>query len=145
MWQRLQEWYGARLIESYGEDIPADWAKVIDGIDNDAVKKGLSRIRTRYVQHPPTLPQFEQVMQPDTSAPRGPSATERLCRHVMRHYGGRLTAKQIRGPWTYIGSPTGEHGGVVIDPDGDHPGYRVMLADTDIPDFKPEQPTLSLV
>lgn len=145
-WQRLTDWYGARLAESYGKVMPADWAKVIDATDNDTVKRGLSLIRSRYVQHPPTLPQFDQAMRPpEGTTTSGPNPAERLCAHVMRHYGGRLTEKQTRGPWTYIGTPGGEISGVVIDGDVDHAGYRVMLADLEAPDFTPQPPLLRLV
>ena len=61
----------------------------------------------------------------------------------MRRVGHRLTPQQVRGPWTFIGNRfdapnaqgqmTRDHGieisGVIIDPDGDVPGHRVMVAD----------------
>lgn len=144
VWQRLVEWYGTRLIEQYGEAPPEDWCRCIDSIDNDEVKHGLSLIRTRYIQHPPTLPQFEQAMRREVAS-SGPSPAERLCDHVTLHYGRRLSAKQLRGPWTYIGSETGAISGVVIGADGDYCGYRVMLADLNAPDLAPQPPPLRLV
>lgn len=56
----------------------------------------------------------------------------RLCTFVMREYGNRLTTKQLRGPWTYIGTYSGEISGVVIPADGTRTGYRVMLADMEL-------------
>jgi hypothetical protein len=58
----------------------------------------------------------------------------------MRLYGRRLTPKQIRDPWTYIGTPNGEISGVVIASDGDRPGFRVMLVDLGLPEFPPVPP-----
>ena len=133
LWQRLIEWYGTRIIEQYGAQPPDDWCQVIDEADNDTVKRGLSVIRSRYVQHPPTYPQFEQAFRPGVTAPTGPGPADRLCAHIMRTFGARLTAKQVRGPWTYIGTPAGEISGVVIDADGVSAGYRVMLADIEAP------------
>lgn len=60
---------------------------------------------------------------------------EKLCAFVIARYGRRLSATQLRGPWTYIGSRTGEISGLVIDPDGEHAGFRVMLADMDAPQY----------
>jgi hypothetical protein len=132
VWQRLTEWYGVRLAESYGATIPADWAEVVNDVDNDTVKRGLAIIRARYVQHPPTLPQFDQAMRPLGNMQKlGPSPSERLCAHIMKQHGDKLTLRQRARPWTYIGTPAGEISGVVIDADGTAPGYRVMLADID--------------
>jgi hypothetical protein len=135
VWQRLIEWYGTRIIEQYGESPPDDWCSVVDDADNEAVKRALSIIRSRYVQHPPTFPQFEQAFRPTSAPVVGPGPADRLCLYVMRTFGSTLTPKQIREPWTYIGSQNGEIGGVVIPADEDKPSYRVMLADIDAPNW----------
>lgn len=135
VWQRLIEWYGARIVEQYGESPPDDWRDVIDAADNDTVKRGLGLIRTRYVQHPPTLPQFDQAMQPQVVA-KGPTAGVRLVAFAVREYGRRMTPRQISQPWTHIGGAGGtDSTGLVIPADGDSPGYRIMLADIDAPTF----------
>lgn len=59
---------------------------------------------------------------------------ERLCDFIICEYGRRLTVKQLRGPWTYIGTENGEISGVVIAADGASTGYRVMLADMALAD-----------
>jgi hypothetical protein len=129
LWQRLIEWYGTRIVEQYGAAPPADWCCIVDELDNTAVKRGLSIIRARHIQHPPTLPEFDQAMRPkQDSAPQGPNPAERLCAYVLKTYRSNLTAKQIRVPWTYLGNGEGITG-VVVPADGDRPGYRVMLAD----------------
>jgi len=128
-WQRLTEWYGVRLAESYGTVMPKDWAEVVDRTDNDTVLRGLSIVRHRYLQHPPTLPQFEQAMEPPATLATGPNPAEQLCAYVMRTLGPRLTRTQLQSAWTYIGSVRGEISGVVVPADGDAPGYRVTLED----------------
>jgi len=146
VWQRLVEWYGTRLVEQYGESPPEDWCETIDGADNEAVKRALTSIRSKYINHPPTFPQFAESIAPVRAPSSGglsKNTCERLSDFVLQHYGSGLTPKQLRGPWTYVGRTfdaedlskklTKDHGyeitGVVIDPDGDKPGFRVMVAD----------------
>ena len=135
MWLRLTEWYGARVIDQYGADPPEDWCDVIDHLDNDQVKRGLSLLRSRYVQHPPTLPQFEAVMRPPPVPTGEPSPAEKLCAHATKVYGARMTPKQLRGPWTYLHDQDGQICGVAIDSDGVSAGYRVMVADIGLPNW----------
>ena len=129
MWTRLVEWYGARLIEQYGDSPPADWRRIIDNTDHETIKRGLSIIRNRYLDHPPTLPQFEQAMRPAAMVNQGPSPGDVLCAYVMKTHGSRLTAKQLRESWTYFGSAAGEISGVSIPADGDSAAVRVTLLD----------------
>jgi len=129
VWQRLEEWYGARLLESYGKDMPHDWSRLVDSTDNDTVKRGLAIIRSRYFDHPPTFPQFEQALRPAAMVNQGPSPGDILCAFVMKTYGSRLTAKQIRETWTYFGTPAGEITGVIVPADGDSPSMRVTMLD----------------
>lgn len=75
---------------------------------------------------------------------REQNPAEKLCEFVTREYGRRLTPRQLRGPWTYIGTYNGEISGVVIAPDGESPGRRVMLIDLGLPAFPPDQPELEL-
>jgi hypothetical protein len=65
---------------------------------------------------------------------------EKLCAFVMREYGRRLTPKQIRDPWTYIGTYNGEISGVVSPADGASSGYRVMLVDMELHAGRPDEP-----
>lgn len=86
----------------------------------------------------PTVGKIWKIHRGDSHSPsasHGPAQNpaERLCEHVMRIFGARLTATQIRTPWTYIGSPSGEITGVVIPEDGERPGYRVMLGEIGAP------------
>jgi hypothetical protein len=144
VWQRLVEWYGTRLIEQYGESPPEDWCEAVDTVDNEAVKRGLASIRSKYIAHPPTFPQFSEAFAPPRSfGSQTKNTCELLTAFVMRTHGDRLTPRQIRGPWMYIGRTfdaedgakkvTKDHGyeitGVIIDQDGDSDGLRVMVAD----------------
>jgi len=156
LWQRLIEWYGTRIIEQYGDAPPEDWSAVIDGVDNDQVKRGLGIIRSKHAAHPPTFPQFAEAMTPPKveQGPRVTTIEERLCKFAAYNYWDMLTAKQRRGPWTYIGkffAATGmdgktheNHGvqttGVVIDADGDSPGYRIMVNDMTISELDWDHP-----
>lgn len=128
VWQRFMEWYGARFADQYGEIPSADWCQAIDEATNDEVKLALSKSRMQYLQYPPTLPQFEQLLKP-ARVLTGPSMADRLCHFAMRQLGASLTPTQIREPWTYLGSPNEGITGVVIPADGDAPSHRVMVAD----------------
>lgn len=132
-WLRMIEWYGVRMAEQFGDEPPEDWCRLIDESDNAAVKRALSIIRAQYVQHPPTLPQLDAALRPPIRV-TGPSTADKLCAYVMRTRGHRLTARQIRTPWHYLGTMEGEITGVVIDADGEHPGFRVTVADMAAPD-----------
>jgi hypothetical protein len=126
----MREWYGVRVVEQYGETPPDDWRRIVDSTDNEAVKRGLSIIRSRYFDHPPTFPQFEQAMRPATMVSQGPSPGDLLCAYVMKTYGARLTPKQIREPWTYFHSNNGpEISGVWIPADGESASVRVTMLD----------------
>ena len=93
LWQRLSEWYGSRITDQYGQTPPPDWCAVVDRSDNDAVKRALSIIRQHYLEHPPTLPQFEKAFAPPLigRVEAGPTIQERLCEFVMAHHGRKLT------------------------------------------------------
>jgi hypothetical protein len=104
------------------------------------------RIGARPSTLPTTLPQFEDAIKPvqQSSGPVGPSTQERLTEFVLRNR--RLSPTQVRMPWTFLGitfaapGPDGKHRanhgveitGVVIPADGEHPSYRVMVADMDL-------------
>ena len=145
LWQRLSEWYGSRITDQYGKTPPADWCAVVDRSDNDAVKRALSIIRQHYLEHPPTLPQFEKAFAPPLigRVEAGPTIQERLCEFVMATHGRKLTQRQIRVPWDYrykrvrwvdnIGRNRDEFAecvGVDVPAGGaEHPGLRVTVED----------------
>lgn len=145
VWQRLIEWYGVRFAEQYGHEPTEDWCDVVDRTDNAQVARGMNLMRVKYIQHPPTFPQFAEAMSP-VMPEKGPHLTtveERLAAFVVARYWSRLTERQQRGPWTYTGrffdSPGVDgklrenHGteitGVLIEADGDHPALRVNVLD----------------
>lgn len=121
----MVEWYGARVAEQYGTEPPVDWCKAIDAADDTTVQRGLSLIKSRHIDHPPTLPQFEACMRrPESSANNGPREVDQLCAFVMAHFGARLTALQIRTSWTYSRDKTGELV-VIVPADGESSELRI--------------------
>lgn len=144
VWDRLSQWYGARLAEQYGDTPPPDWCEVIDDADNDTVKLVLAQIREKHTTHPPTFPEFDALFakaKRPVAASTGPTIKEQLADFVLKHRA--LTREQLRMPWTFLGrqfdapGPDGkmrhnwgvEITGVVVPADGDALGYRVMVAD----------------
>jgi hypothetical protein len=125
VWTRMREWYGVRVVDQYGETPPPDWCKAVDQADDRTVQRGLSLIRSRYVEHPPTLPQFEKVMQPpEGSGVRGPNEAVQLCEYVMKTRGNALTPLQVRTSWTYARDKMGELV-VTVPADGAFPAISV--------------------
>lgn len=125
LWERLGQWYGARLAEQYGSEPPQDWCEVVDAADNDTVTRVLGEIRNTHTTHPPTFPEFHKLFARARHArAAGPSAVDVLEEHLQRR---SLTFKQGR-QLTYIGTP-GQITGVVVPDDGDTPGFKLMLAD----------------
>ena len=55
------------------------------------------------------------------------TSPEEICNYVLRHYGERLTARQVRSPWTYLSTAAGNVSGVVIPADGEATGLRVLV------------------
>lgn len=136
-WKRLTDWYGARLVEQYGEEPPDDWCAAIDKASDRQVLDALTAIRSQHVQFPPSLPQLEQLLRPKYQAGPKKSPQEQLCEWVVANRA--LTPAQLRAVWTwlYTGSPYAGSTdfaivGVVIPPDGEAPGHRIMLEDMNL-------------
>lgn len=135
-WKRFASWYGADTLErKYGLKAPDDWCEVFDSLSRDDLARVLAETRVRFPTWMPSLGEFEQLVR-EVLKPkqlRGPLIQERLTEYVLRNY--RLTFTQTRSPWRWLGSGnhwTGEGfvvTGVEIPPDGDAPGYRVMVTD----------------
>ena len=134
-WSRLQDWYGARFSETYGNEPPDDWQAIVDLTDNDTLVRGMQLIKTRYMDHPPTFPQFEAAMKSQKSNIRSESTQDKLCRFAARTH-RNLTPRQLRGPWSYTYAPNGEVTGVTIPSDGDHPSLRCTVDQMNAPDFQ---------
>jgi hypothetical protein len=146
-WDRLVTWYGSRLTEQYGANPKGDWCELIDDHDNEVVARALVEIKTKHPQFPPSFPEADGIfarLKMPTQTSTGPSVHEALSDYVLRNR--TLTPNQLRMPWKYIGKTFDavgidgkmrpHHGveitGVIIPADGDHPGYRVMVADLQI-------------
>jgi len=132
VWDRLGDWYGARFADQFGDVPSPDWCTVIDNVSNDHLVAALVLIRERHVTFPPTLPEFVALVKEVRMPPRvhAPSIAEQLTAYVARAY--PLTPAQVRGPWTFMFQMVGGRPvvtAVVIDADGDRPGYRVTVED----------------
>lgn len=103
VWDRLTEWYGTRVAETYGPNPPRDWCRLVDRSNDFDVKRALNTIRTKHPSHPPTLPEFESALRRPAPVHREPAdATiqERLVAYVVKHY--RLTTAQLVAHWTFL-------------------------------------------
>ncbi len=102
-WNRLTEWYGTRVAETYGPNPPRDWARLVDRSSDIDLKRALATIRTKHPSHPPTLPEFEAALKPQAPVHRGTgeaTVQERLVAHVMTHYA--VTDAQRIAHWTFL-------------------------------------------
>lgn len=102
-WKRLATWYGSRLFEQYGENVPEDWALVIDRVDDDRLEQALLDVRRETPIHPPTLGQFEGKIPGKSLLPNTPSKSQIICEYVMEKFGKELCKHQLAMPWAYFG------------------------------------------
>jgi len=61
-WDRLRQWYGARVAEQYGAVPPLDWCAIIDRTDDERIETALATVRRESPAHPPTLGQLEAAI-----------------------------------------------------------------------------------
>lgn len=127
-WKRLLSWYGARLGDQFGVHPPEDWARVIDEAKRSIMDAAMNEIRSKHPVHPPTFPQFYEIVSRLSRVDSaGPAAHERLRDFVMRSR--KLTFHQVRAPWTFHFLDGTECVCVDIPDDGEVPGFRVRIAD----------------
>lgn len=138
-WKTFSDYYGADVIAKHFGAIPTqDWCEAIDSIlTRDHMTRVLSDMRSKHTTFPPRFPEFDSIVARITrpqSVGHGPSVEDQLDAYVLKHK--QLTRPQLlRTYWTYLyrGNPRSGEGlettGLVIAADGDHPGYRVMVAD----------------
>jgi hypothetical protein len=139
VWDRLGDWYGARFADQFGDLPTQDWCTVIDNVSNDDLVAVLVLVRERHVTFPPTLPELVALVK-EVRLPRlhAPSIPEQLTDFVTRAYA--LSSTQLRGPWTFLYRLAGGHPvviGLIIDADGDKPGYRVTVEDMQMYSHRP--------
>lgn len=123
VWQRMREWYGVRVVDSFGETPPEDWCRVIDAADNSMVQRGLQLMRQRHLQHPPSLPQFEQLIRPPAGGKPAVSEADQLCAYVVKSR--KLTALQLRTHWTYSRDKSGE---LIVTVPADDPSPAINVS-----------------
>lgn len=62
VWQRMNECYGARFAEQYGEFPTMPWIEVIEAASNQDLNLALANMRTAHLHHPPSLPEFQALI-----------------------------------------------------------------------------------
>lgn len=136
-WKRFCGWYGADVVErKFGLQPPADWCDAIDALDDSKLERVMTGVRAKFATWPPSLPEFEQIardLRRVAASTDEPTIQEQLKSFVLRSRA--LTGNQFRMPWTFLGTGNARTGegfavtGVVVPPDGEHRGYRVMVDD----------------
>lgn len=136
VWKKFCSWYGADVIErKYGVQVPEDWSDVIDAIDRDRLDGVLADVRAKHPTWPPGLPEFEAIARHAGRAyDSSPPMHERLIDFVLRTK--PLTPTQFRTHRCLyrFDQASGQKvtTGIVVDADGDAPGYRVMVEDMEV-------------
>lgn len=140
VWRRLTEWYGARIVDQYGEEPPADWRRAVDRSPDPDIQRALAECRAKHVSFPPTLPEFEALLRPrKTAASRRATMQERLVDYVLAHRNPH--PDQLAQPWTFLHGGSSYAGtadfrvtGVVVPAAGGHAEIRVMAEDIGMED-----------
>ena len=105
VWRRLVQTYGTKMADQYGPSPPPDWCTLIDRTDDDRIESAIVAVRQKYVDWPPTLPQFEASI-PGRKITHGDSIPDRLAVYAVRAL--KLCEHQLPIPWTYFGKVTEE-------------------------------------
>jgi hypothetical protein len=68
----MTDLFGARWLETYGDEPSPTWANQIESLEEHQLKQGLSTVLKSGSPHPPSLPEFlafcrRQLATPDTS------------------------------------------------------------------------------
>lgn len=142
-WDRLGQWYGARLQENYGPTPPDDWAELIDRTDDERLLDALLAVRRASPIHPPTLGQIESAIPKREFRNEGPSKPDRLATLMLSTHD--LCQHQLAKTWNYFGPmreferlPKQVPPAFITHPDPrgvqvppcescDRPSYRVLL------------------
>lgn len=100
VWQRLTQWYGARLADTYGPVCPPDWCEVVDRTDDHRIETALATIKREHLHHPPTLGEFEAAI-PRRKVGEAKSPASILVEHALR--ARQLCGHQRAAQWSYFG------------------------------------------
>lgn len=100
VWDRLGQWYGSKLADSYGPTPPEDWAVLIDRTDDERLEQALLAVRRESPVFPPTLGQIESQI-PKRATGGGPSKPQQLAELMLKTHD--LCEHQRARPWNYFG------------------------------------------
>lgn len=104
VWERLGQWYGARMADSYGPTPPDDCAELIDRTDDVRLWDALFAVRKETPIFPPTLGQLEAALpRRNLDADRQPSKAQTLCELMLKTHGMQMCMHQHARPWNYFG------------------------------------------
>jgi len=150
VWDRLIQFYGTRVAEMFGPDVPEPWIEAIEDLTDEQIIYGLKAVLRESPDHPPALGRFQQSCANMPLQQRKEEGT--LQEQLMEYSKLKLKERMRLGTldyalaWTYVyrewwdaSRPKGmercaECTGIVIDlASGDRLGFRTsdMLADSD--------------
>ena len=98
VWQRMEQMFGSTLNAAYPLGMTDAMAQVVDRLDDQAVKDGLGRMKA--MRRPPTLMEFQRVMDSTPAPQTAPSPMYALVTYAVKHL--HLTERQLRETWTYL-------------------------------------------
>lgn len=148
VWKKLIEWYGIRVVESYGAKPNSSWDMAINSATNEQVVLALQSVRLQHGAFPPTFPQFEALLvkaRPASQVSNYSLPTQVTEKLIRKHSLGllHLSPRQLKGPWRWEVTwqdgqdKEGRHQAkweprftkLVIDADDDAPEYRINIQD----------------
>ncbi|MFV0535195.1 MAG: hypothetical protein ACK5MR_16320 [Cumulibacter sp.] len=78
LWDRMTEIYGHKWVSSYGEEPNAAWCGIIDGLEAEQIKRGLTALLESDDPWPPTAIRFRQLC-----LGQGSNSWERQCHRIF--------------------------------------------------------------
>ena len=98
----MTQWWGSRLVDSYGAECPPDWAFLIDRTEDERLTRAMQTLRRETPVHPPTLGQFEAAIPLKAAAQRKElSVPEILTMEAVKRW--QLCPHQLLARWNHFG------------------------------------------
>jgi hypothetical protein len=100
MWMQFLQFYGTRFSEQFGPKATEAWCEIIDGASDEDLKAAIIACRNQYLQFPPSLPQFEALVNAAVAKRKGEEKNQvrdywrsAIIAEVMHRYGYRTLAE----------------------------------------------------
>ena len=71
LWQVLSELYGHKFISQYGDEPSQVWARALENVGFENIKRGIERLPERKDEWPPTAIEFFNLCRDVTISPDG--------------------------------------------------------------------------